>query len=140
MHREWLTHLVAIPELIVATHTKGICYGTEASHLRAMAKSQSVVGCWQANRAAEPAATEQAAEAAKKEKAAAQSQQENTNTKSNNPTNVLGNVNSVIGTIKQIQSIGGIIGGSGHGHHDHPEEDPDTALVCDENGVCLPQN
>ena len=85
-------------------------------------------------------AAEQAAEAAKKEKATAQSQQENTNTRSNNPTNVLGNVNSVIGTIKQIQSIGGIIGGSGHGHDDHPEEDPDTALICDENGVCLPQN
>ena len=44
----------------------------------------------------------------------------------------MGNVNSLIGTIKQIQSIGGIAGGSGHGHHDHPEEDPDTALVCDE--------
>ena len=87
-------------------------------------------------------AAEQAAEAAKKEKAKAQSQQENTNTNTNpnNSTNVLGNVNSVIGTIKQIQSIGGIIGGSGHGHDDHPEEDPDTALICDENGVCLPQN
>ena len=91
----------------------------------------------QAQRAAEQAAAE-----AKKKKSTAQTQQKNTNTNtnSNNPANVLGNVNSVIGTIQQLQDIGGLLGGNGHEHDDHPEEDPNTALICDDDGVCRPQN
>ena len=90
--------------------------------------------------AAKEGGAEQAA--AKKNKATVQTQQKNTNTNtnSNSPANVLGNVNSVIGTIQQLQGIRELLDGNGHGHDDHPEEDPNTALICDDNGICLPQN
>ena len=85
-------------------------------------------------------AAEQAAAAAQKKKATAQTQQKNTNTNSDKPANVLGNVNTILGTVKQIQGIGGLLGGGVNGSDDHPEEDPNTALICDDNGVCRPQN